>query len=176
MTRTQKNTSGIGKKIWKFIFVVYILILIKLIVFKYPWKYLLEITVNWGKNVVLQGIANGNFMLGKSIRLYIRYFDKFPFWNGFANLIGNVLIFIPYGFLLPKAYPSCGKWWRVIYCAVGFTMCIELFQLLSGFGRFDVDDILLNVLGVVPGYLLYAVFQKLKIRSRIRKIIRNSRN
>ena len=158
------------KKIWKFVFLVYILILIKLIVFKYPWDYLMDIVKSWEKGVVLEGLATANFTLGKSIRMYIIYFNKFPFWNGFANLVGNILVFVPFGFLLPKAYPGCGRWWRVLYCAVGIVMCIELFQLFSAFGAFDVDDILLNVSGSVIGYGIFAVVRKLKIRIRAGRI------
>ena len=160
------------KKIWKFIFIVYILILIKLIVFKYPWERLVSIMNHWEKGVILEGLSTANFTLGKSIRMYIKYFNKFPFWNGFANLVGNVLVFIPYGFLLPKAYPSCGKWWRTFYCAVGFVMCIELFQLFSAFGAFDVDDIILNVLGALIGYSVFAVLRKIRTRIRSRKIFK----
>ena len=154
------------KKIWKFVFLVYILILIKLIVFKYPLEYLMDIVRSWEKGVVLEGLATANFIVGKSIRMYIKYFNKFPFWNGFANLVGNILVFIPFGFLLPKAYPSCGRWWRVGYCEVGFVMCIELFQLFSAFGAFDVDDILLNVSGSIMGYGIFAMIRKVKIRIR----------
>ena len=158
------------KKIWKFVFLVYILILIKLIVFKYPLEYLADIMKSWEKGVILEGLSTANFTFGKSIRMYIKYFNKFPFWNGFANLVGNVLVFIPFGFLLPKAYPVCGRWWRVLYCAVGFVMCIELFQLFSAFGAFDVDDILLNVFGSVIGYSIFAAVRKLKIRIRAGRI------
>lgn len=151
-----------SKKIWKFVFLVYILILIKLIIFKYPWEYLMDITRSWEKDVILEGLSTANFTLGKSIRMYIRYFNKFPFWNGFANLVGNILVFIPFGFVLPKAYPGCGRWWRVFYCAVGFVMCIELFQLFSAFGAFDVDDILLNVSGAMIGYLLFSILRRVE--------------
>ena len=157
------------KKVCKIVFVIYILLVIKLIVFKYPWEHLMAITKSWEKGVILEGLATANFSLGKSIRMYIRYFDKFPFWNGFANLIGNVLVFIPYGFLLPKAYPGCGKWWRVLYCAIGWVMVIELFQLFSAFGAFDVDDILLNVSGAMIGYLFYAFCRRVKIRRVVKK-------
>ena len=160
------------KKVWKFVFLVYILILIKLIVFKYPWEYLMDIVKSWEKGVVLEGLVTANFTFGKSIRMYIKYFNKFPFWNGFANLVGNILVFVPFGFLLPVAYPACGRWWRVFYCAVGFVMCIELFQLFSAFGAFDVDDILLNVFGSVIGYGIFVVVRKLKIRIRAGRIYR----
>ena len=159
-------------KKWRFLFLVYIIILIKLIIFKYPLTQLLEITKSWDKGVILEGLSTANFVLGKSIRMYIRYFNKFPFWNGFANLFGNVLVFIPYGYLLPKAYPRCGKWWRVFYCAVGSVICIELFQLFSAFGAFDVDDILLNVLGAMSGYGIFTFCRKIKIRYKAGKYFR----
>lgn len=159
-------------KFWRFIFLVYLLLLIKLIIFKYPWEHLQEIIRGWEKGVVLEGLSTANFTLGKSIRMYIRYFNKFPFWNGFANLVGNVLVFIPYGFLLPQAYPGCRKWWRILYCAIGFVMCIELFQLFSAFGAFDVDDILLNVSGAMLGYGIFTVLKKIKIRYRAGKYFR----
>ena len=149
-------------KIWKYVLLIYLLIVVKLIVFKYPWEHLVEITKSWEKGVILEGLSTANFTWGKSIRMYIRYFNKFPFWNGFANLIGNILVFIPFGFLLPKAYPSCGKWWRVFYCASGFVICIELFQLFSAFGAFDVDDIFLNVLGAMIGYPFYVLCRKIR--------------
>lgn len=160
------------KKVWKIIFIIYIFILIKLIIFKYPWEHLVAVTKSWKKDVILEGISTANFTLGKSIRMYIRYFDKFPFWNGFANLIGNVLVFIPYGYLLPKAYSACGKWWRVFYCVVGFVMSIELFQLFSAFGAFDVDDILLNVGGAMVGYGLFAMIRWIKKEMKVRKIMK----
>lgn len=161
-----------NKKVWKFVFLIYILILIKLIVFKYPWEYLMKITQTWEKGVILEGLSTANFVLGKSIRMYIRYFNKFPFWNGFANLVGNILVFIPYGFLLPKAYPRCGKWWRVFYCVVGFVLGIELFQLFSAYGAFDVDDILLNVTGAMAGYLVFALLRNIKIKIKVRRKIK----
>ncbi len=175
MIRTKEHDYGGKTKIWKYIFLIYIFILVKMIVFKYPLQSLVSIMGNWEKGIVLKGISGANFVLGKSIRMYIRYFHKFSFWNGFANLIGNVLVFIPYGILLPKAYPVCGKWWRVTYCAVGFVTCIELFQLLSGLGIFDVDDILLNVLGSVVGYGLFALAGKIRVGKRVRTIMKNGK-
>ena len=157
---------------WKVIFFLYILVLIRLIIFKYPLHQLMEIARGWEKGVVLEGLSTANFTLGKSIRMYILYFNRFPFWNGFANLVGNVLVFIPYGLLLPVSYPVCRKWWRVFYCAIGLVVGIELFQLFSAFGAFDVDDILLNVWGAMLGYGVYALCRKIKIRYKAEKYFR----
>lgn len=156
-------------------FLIYIFILFKLIVFKYPWEYLIKIVRSWEKGVILEGLSTANFILGKSIRMYIKYFTKFPFWNGFANLVGNVLVFIPFGFGLPKVYPGCRKWWRVFYCATVLVMCVELFQLFSAFGAFDVDDILLNVLGSMIGYGVFAGSKKIENMIRVQKYIRKKK-
>jgi len=130
-------------------------ILIKLVIFKYPWDYLMNIARNWEKGVILEGLSTANFTWGKSIRMYIRYF---PGLNGVENLFGNILAFVPYGFGLPLCWESLGKWWKVFFWSLVLVLGIELFQLFSAFGAFDVDDILLNVLGAMMGYLVYRIF------------------
>lgn len=134
------------------IFWCYMIAVIKLIIFKYPYEHLRQIAATWEKGVVLEGLATANFTLGKSIRMYIRYFSRI---NGFPNLFGNILIFIPFGFMVPRYFPSYRSWWKVFGTAFLFITGIELFQLVSAFGAFDVDDILLNSLGVILGYALY---------------------
>ncbi|MGN0308339.1 MAG: VanZ family protein [Lachnospiraceae bacterium] len=134
-------------------FFFYLIILIKLVIFKYPIDYLLDIVKSWEKGVILEGLSTANFTLGKSIRMYIRYY---PGLNGFQNLFGNVLAFIPFGFLLPLCFEQSKKWWQVFLWSIFLVMGIELFQLFSAFGAFDVDDILLNMLGCLIGYLVYA--------------------
>ncbi|MGN1313438.1 MAG: VanZ family protein [Lachnospiraceae bacterium] len=140
------------KRIMLFFF-FYLIILLKLVIFKYPIDYLLDIVKSWEKGVILEGLSTANFTLGKSIRMYIRYFPRL---NGFQNLFGNVLAFIPFGFLLPLCFERSKKWWQVFLWSLLLVMGIELFQLFSAFGAFDVDDILLNMLGCLIGYLVYA--------------------
>lgn len=136
----------------KMVFWCYIAAVIKLIIFKYPYEHLRQIAANWEKGVILEGLATANFTPGKSIRMYIHYFSRI---NGFPNLIGNVLIFIPFGYLLPQCFPPLRKWWKVFGIALLFIAGIEFFQLFSAFGAFDVDDIILNGLGAVIGYVVY---------------------
>ncbi len=143
------------KGLLKLFFFLYLILLIKLIIFKYPLDYLMDIARNWEKGVVLEGLSTANFTLGKSIRMYIRYF---PGLNGVENLFGNILAFVPYGFLLPVCFKRLAKWWKVFVWSMVLVLGIEFFQLFSAFGAFDVDDILLNVAGSMAGYLVYRVF------------------
>ncbi|WWR16548.1 VanZ family protein [Lachnospiraceae bacterium JLR.KK008] len=149
---------GKGKK-WKWIFFLYVLIIIRLIIFKYPYSELRDIMAHWRKDVVWEGLSSANFTLFKTIRMYIRYYDRL---NSFENLFGNILIFVPYGALYPLAFPKKRDFLLFLPAVFLFVTGIELFQLLSAFGAFDVDDILLNCLGAVIGFIFMIAVQKIK--------------
>lgn len=144
---------------WKWIFFLYVLIIIRLIVFKYPYSVLREIMDNWQKDVIWEGLDTANFTLFKTIRMYIKYYDRL---NSFENLFGNVLIFVPYGILYSLAFPKKRDSILFFPTVFLFVLGIELFQLFSAFGQFDVDDILLNCLGAVIGMMIAFAFRKIK--------------
>lgn len=75
---------------------------------------------------------------------------------GGINLLGNIGLLVPVGFL--AAY-NFGKMRRGILFAfaVGCGLVIEGMQVLLRVGIFDVDDVILNGLGVLLGYWLLVV-------------------
>ena len=137
----EDESSRKTKHILKTVFFFYILVLLKVIVFKYPLARLEAIAASWTKEVVWEGLGTANFTLFKTIRMYIRYWGKL---NSFENLFGNVLAFVPLGFLLPFLQKESRRFWILFLDAFVLVCCIELFQLFTAFGAFDVDDILLN--------------------------------
>lgn len=139
----------------KVIFFLYLLLVVRLIIFKYPVETLREIASSWEKGVVLEGLDSANFTLFKTIRMYIDYAYKL---NSFENLVGNVVVLIPFGFLLPYVLKWGKNFFVMLFNAFIFVLGIEVFQLFSAFGAFDVDDILLNCLGAVLGYLFYLLW------------------
>ncbi len=144
---------------WKWVFFLYVLIIIRLIVFKYPYSELRDIMSHWQKDVVWEGLSSANFTLFKTIRMYIRYYDRL---NSFENLFGNILVFIPYGMLYPLAFPKKKDYFIFLPSVFLFVTSIELFQLLSAFGAFDVDDILLNCMGALIGFIFMIAVPKIK--------------
>ncbi len=72
------------------------------------------------------------------------------------NVIGNIVIFIPFGFLI-GSYVNPKKIWPVIVTTLVTSGVVEFVQLKIG-RSFDIDDIILNVSGAVIGYLLYIGF------------------
>lgn len=151
----EKEKKGFGGKL---LFFLYLLLVIRLLIFKYPIGELKAIVDSWEKGVILEGLESANFTLFKTIKMYIRYAYKL---NSFENLVGNVAVFIPFGFFLPKVSRWANHWFMVLSAGFFFSMGIELFQLFSAFGAFDVDDLLLNSLGALLGYFLYRICKAL---------------
>lgn len=144
----------------KILFFVYILIVIKVIIFKYPYAELRAIADSWEKGVILEGLDTANFTLFKTIKMYIRYSHML---NSFENLAGNVVVFIPFGFLLPYIRENCRHFLILLLNAFLFVLGIEVFQLFSAFGAFDVDDILLNCFGAVLGWCCYIKWEAIRM-------------
>lgn len=85
------------------------------------------------------------------------------FW---INIISNVVIFIPWGFLLPVLWDRFRRWKTVIPMCLAITVFIEVYQLFV-WRNTDIDDIILNFVGGMIGYLLYLILHKLVIKSKI---------
>ena len=71
------------------------------------------------------------------------------------NLLGNVVCFMPFGFLLPtiSKKKALKNIFSVTFLAMIFSVFIESAQLITKVGAFDVDDIFLNTLGGALGYI-----------------------
>jgi len=69
----------------------------------------------------------------------------------------NVLLFVPFGFILPFFGPNINKLKYTVLSGFSFSLLIELSQLFNN-RRTDVDDLITNTLGTLIGYLLFSVF------------------
>ena len=82
------------------------------------------------------------------------------------NIIGNTAMFIPTGVILPIISKKLKTFWRVVGVGALISLCIEIIQLPFFERTSDVDDLLLNTLGVAIGYLIYKLVLKLIKRRR----------
>lgn len=78
----------------------------------------------------------------------------------FANLFGNVLLFLPLGTFPPLLWKKMRSFHRTALLAAVIMMVIEISQMLLLVGTCDIDDLILNVLGAAMGYLVYALILK----------------
>lgn len=86
------------------------------------------------------------------------------------NVIGNMVMFMPYGFFTGY-FLKINKVSVVLLLSMLVSTGIEIIQ--GYIGRvFDIDDIILNVIGSIIGFLIYKLFNKIK--DRLPKILRNT--
>lgn len=108
-------------------------------------------------------------LLFDASRILPFYGNLIPFAEFFAydsvrsaalNISGNVLMFVPIGIIWPLVFKELNRHWKVIAAGVGFSLSIELLQILF-FERFtDVNDLILNSFGYLLGYGLYLLLKK----------------
>ncbi len=84
-----------------------------------------------------------------------------PYFKQFIiELTGNLLLFVPAGWLLPKIFRKMRRFFPFFFTALGTIFLIEAVQLFTLLGSFDVDDVILNMSGILMGFIAYACFGK----------------
>lgn len=129
---------------------LYLAILSKLILFKYiP---LSEIINHF--NFTYDGYhwRSNNFIPFKTINFYL-FLADINLYIRIENLAGNIIGFMPFGFILPLLEKKFQKLSTVTLATFCLSLTFELLQLVFEFGSFDVDDLMLNTLGGILGFL-----------------------
>lgn len=94
----------------------------------------------------------------------LHFFDFINQWNNkgidvtlLVNVLGNIALFIPLSIILLN-YCNCLNNINIIFINFFTSFSFELIQLSTGWGIFDVDDILLNTIGGIIGLIIYRLF------------------
>ena len=83
--------------------------------------------------------------------------DSAALRHAVVNLAGNVVMFVPLGFLTPCIWGKVQKFWRHFLCMVLIIVGIEVLQLFTLLGSCDVDDLILNLVGTTIGFLAWKI-------------------
>lgn len=135
-------------------FVLYIALLIQVILIKdLPVSFLVQ-NLELGINAY-----QTNFVPFSTIKNYFLYAS---FYNSTLNLAGNIIIFMPLGFLLPILIRRFQKIGIIFLLSFGISLIFEITQLMFPVlgGTFDVDDLILNTFGALLGYIIFVLIQK----------------
>ena len=82
---------------------------------------------------------------------------------GGLNILGNIVLLVPLGFLLPFIFLKM-TWKTALIPAIASGLTIEILQTILNVGVFDVDDIILNGLGAMVGYWIFSISETLYSR------------
>ncbi len=122
-------------------FTIYILILLKLTLFRQTTLENYEI----------------NFTLFIDL---INVYKNSGLWQFIRLFLGNIVWFIPFGFMLPKILKKC-NFITVTLSGCLFSLLIEILQLVLKKGICEIDDLILNIAGTMIGYSVYKIIQRI---------------
>lgn len=141
----------------RFLFVLYCAVMIWLLFFRSP---------GWvaGRSYESQLRANINlvpfYTIGNYLQVILHRTNDDVLAHCFINLIGNVVLFIPAGVLVPKIWSRQRNFFRFFFSCIGIMFLVEVLQLFTLLGSFDVDDLILNLLGMTVGFIGFHLFRK----------------
>ena len=143
-----KTKKRLGRIFARIVFVLYLMVL----------AYFLFFSERYGR-----GEAQAyryNLKPFREIERYIHYREQLGWEYFIVNIYGNILAFLPFGFFLPIISAANRKFFNVALYSFEFSLGIELVQLSFQVGIFDVDDLIMNTIGGILGFILYWLFRK----------------
>lgn len=156
MSKKKKKASD-STPLLRFLFVVYVALLLWL---------LFDRTSGWGSANTYAEVLRGNMNLTPfhTIGNYwtvVKRMEFTPlFYHCVINLGGNIFLFIPIGYFLPRLWPALRNFFAfLLTCTLSVTL-VELLQLVTLLGSLDIDDLILNLFGMLIGYLFFITFKK----------------
>jgi len=93
------------------------------------------------------------------------------------NIAGNILMFMPFGFLISMVTRKHFSFFMIIFYGTIVSSSIEILQVIIGFmigvryKIFSVDDIILNTLGTIVGYICFSLLRYITYNFKFLKII-----
>lgn len=149
MMAKQNKTST---PLWRFLFVVYVAVLLWL---------LFDRSFDWTEGLSYRQQLKNNISLipFHTIQSYWkvvcrREYDRL-FFHCVINLTGNVALFIPIGYFLPRLWLKMRRFFPFFFTCIGSVCAVEILQLFTLLGSLDIDDLILNLAGMIFGYLIF---------------------
>ncbi|NNJ28609.1 VanZ family protein [Lacrimispora defluvii] len=148
-----KNATKRQKFGWV-IFIIYLIFL----------AYFLFFSDYFGRSGHIREEYAYNLIPLKEIKRFIVYRHVVGIKSFLLNVAGNIVCFMPFGFFLPVISRRSRRFFNTTLLSFLFSLCIETTQLIFKVGSFDVDDMILNSLGGMIGYIFYKIVQHIRVR------------
>jgi glycopeptide antibiotics resistance protein len=97
----------------------------------------------------------------KSIFYFFENYSKESLETFLINITGNIAFFIPFGFFLPLIFKGMNGLLKISLLTIGIIFFLEIMQMVLKVGYFDIDDILLNWIGIIIGYFICKMSRKI---------------
>ena len=123
-TKMKQETKARIRVVGRILFLVYLLALV----------YFLFFAEEYGRRNFFELDYRYNLVPFQEIRRFWIYREKVGFLAAFLNLAGNVIGFLPFGFIVPVMHKKMESFWKVSLLGFLFSLCVETIQLITKVG------------------------------------------
>ena len=81
-------------------------------------------------------------------------------WRHWYDIIGNMMLFLPLGIILPSALSVFRRLLRTFSAGLILSVFVEVYQYFTHTGLCELDDIFNNTYGVLLGFAIWVVYRK----------------
>lgn len=131
--------------------------------------YFLFFSESYGRAGFAEREYHYNVVPFREIKRFWIYREQLGVFAVVTNLLGNVVGFVPFGFMLPLIARRARGFFLITLSGFALSLFVEVVQLITKVGCFDVDDLILNTLGAAVGYILFAVCHLIDDQARRKK-------
>ncbi len=97
--------------------------------------------------------------IGRFVRSMLHPASGEALFEAVKNLGGNVILFIPFGYFIPAVFKKFEKPLHSVLFGAACIAAVEILQLFTLLGKCDIDDLILNVIGISMGRILFYFIQ-----------------
>ncbi|WMJ81641.1 VanZ family protein [Clostridium sp. MB40-C1] len=103
--------------------------------------------------------------------------NSVPFKDGLEiSGILNIILFMPFGFLLPTLWEKYHNLWTTFFYGIFFSFIIEFGQLFVKYRATDIDDLILNSIGAICGWLIFNIMKRVFRKLSSKTVVNISSN
>lgn len=141
-----KGKRSTAQIITRLLFVVYILLMLWLLFGQ-----------RFGTQIYTQQLARSlNFKPFATVSMYWKMLNSQAseafLRHAVINLVGNVVMFVPLGFFLPRIFVEFKGFFATFFFCLLLVALVEVIQYFTMLGACDIDDLILNMMGICIGY------------------------
>ncbi len=149
MDNQNKNYEKILRGCHWFFFIIYVIFLLRITLFK-------QVALNNLFSAI--GASERTISIIPLKSVYDMVISNTSIGRIIENVLGNIVLFIPFGILFPIISNKKRK--GVLCAAIIFSLLIEITQFFFALGSTDVDDLIFNVAGAYVGYFVLSKINK----------------
>ncbi|MDU1314813.1 MAG: VanZ family protein [Clostridium septicum] len=143
----------------------------------FGYLFILYIMISLKEVVGFPSLSDWQRFLRVNQEIFNPNINLIPFRDGFEiSDILNIIFFMPFGFLLPTLWQKYKKLLPTLFSGLVFSIIIEFAQLFANGRGTDINDLIMNTLGTICGWIIFTFMSKIFYKLANKTVVESSPN